>query len=93
MTISGNQLRAARALVGIGQEDLAASSNVSINTIRKMEARGRDRVRVRVETLERITDALEDAGVQFTGDDDGRLGVRLIEPDAAHAARRTARGR
>jgi transcriptional regulator with XRE-family HTH domain len=93
MAISGNQLRAARALAGIGQRELAESSNVSINTIRNMEARGPERVRVRLDTMERIIGALGDSGVEFTGEDDGRAGVRLVVPDAAHVARRAARGR
>ena len=93
MAISGNQLRAARALSGFGQRDLADASNVSINTIRNMEARGSERVRVHLETMERITYALREAGVGFIGDEDGRVGVRLVEPDPAHLARRAARAR
>jgi transcriptional regulator with XRE-family HTH domain len=67
MLISGNQLRAARALVGIDQKGLAEAANVSINTIRNMEARGSERVKVRTETLEAIIVALEQHGVRFLG--------------------------
>ena len=87
MIVSGNQLRAARSLVGIGQQELAESAGVSINTIRNMEARLADRVRVRSETLERITEALRRSGVEFTLDDDFRPGVRLRKPSPAHKIR------
>jgi DNA-binding XRE family transcriptional regulator len=37
--ITGNQLRAARALAEVDQKWLAEQSSVSVNTIRNMEAR------------------------------------------------------
>jgi hypothetical protein len=45
-----------------------------LNTIRKMESRGDERVRVRTETLEFLTKALREAGVQFNGYEDSRAG-------------------
>ncbi len=82
MAISGNQLRAARSLAGIGQQELAERSDISINTIRKMEGRGAERVRVRLETMEQIEHALSEFGVEFIKPDDGRAGVRLVKPSA-----------
>jgi transcriptional regulator with XRE-family HTH domain len=92
MAILGRQLRAARALAGMGQLALAEASDVGLNTIRKMEARGNEKVRVRTDTLELLTEALRDAGVEFTGEDDGRAGVRLIHPCPALVARRGRTG-
>lgn len=88
MAILGRQLRAARALAGLGQAELAEASDVGLNTIRKMEARADERVRVRTETLELLTEALREAGVEFTGEEDGRAGVRLINPSPAIVPRR-----
>lgn len=90
MALSGNQLRAARSLADISQQELADLSQISINTIRKMEGRGAERVRVRLETMERIEYALRESGVEFIRPDDGRAGVRLVEPsvELLHQRRR-----
>jgi transcriptional regulator with XRE-family HTH domain len=77
MSITGNQLRAARALIGVDRAALAEASGVSFNTIRNMEERGRDLVRVRSQTLEDIVVALEQLGVEFVGGRSGGRGVRL----------------
>jgi hypothetical protein len=55
-------------------------SGVSVNTIRNMEARGIERVRVRSETMESLKQALLELGVELIGEDDGRAGARLTEP-------------
>ena len=65
MSMTGNQLRAARALIGLEQADVAAKSGVSINTVRNMEAQGPNIVRVRLDTLLAVQAALEAAGVVF----------------------------
>ena len=93
MAISGNQLRAARALAGAGQRMLAEKSGVSVNTIRNMEARGEERVRARLETMDRLRDALLDLGVEFIGEDDGRAGVRLLKPSTELLRRRGSENR
>lgn len=77
MSVSGNQLKAARALVGLEQRDLSEAAEVGVNTIRNMEARGTETVRVRLETLERVTKALHQAGVEFIAENGGGAGVRL----------------
>ncbi|WP_245319537.1 helix-turn-helix domain-containing protein [Mesorhizobium temperatum] len=80
MAITGNQIRAARSLVGMEQIALADKAGVSANTIRNMEAFGAERVKVRTGTLDAVTDALRGAGVIFLDDGDtanGGPGVRL----------------
>ncbi|NKC47800.1 helix-turn-helix domain-containing protein [Ochrobactrum anthropi ATCC 49188] len=62
MAITGNQIRAARSLLGLEQVALAEKAGVSTNTIRNMEAAGTDRVRVRTDTLDAVTDALKANG-------------------------------
>lgn len=77
------QMRAARALLGIDQKQLAELSGVSLPTIQRMEA-SEGNVRGVVDTLTKVVEALERAGVQLIGDDaasvGGGRGVRLREP-------------
>jgi transcriptional regulator with XRE-family HTH domain len=82
MGVSGNQLKAARALAGLEQRELSEASSVSINTIRNMEARGPEVVRVRLDTMDRVTEALRQAGVEFIAENGGGAGVRLRKAGA-----------
>ena len=75
LTLS-RQLRAARALIGWEQTDLASKAEVAIGTIRRME--GSDGpIRGNADTLRRVQGALEAAGVEFLAEDNGGPGVRL----------------
>lgn len=80
--VTAAQLRAARALLGIDQRTLAAMAGVSLPTVQRMEA-SQGNVRGVVETLSRIVDALDAAGIELIGNDQpsqGRgRGVRLKE--------------
>jgi DNA-binding XRE family transcriptional regulator len=79
MPITGYQIKAARSLVGMEQVALAEKAGVSANTIRNMEAYGAERVKVRTDTLDAVTDALKASGVIFIdeGMSDGGPGVRI----------------
>lgn len=81
--ITSFQMRAARALLGIDQKTLAELAGVSLPTIQRMEA-STGNVRGVVETLMRVVDAFERAGVELIGEqarsDSGGRGVRLKEP-------------
>ncbi|MGV2187340.1 helix-turn-helix transcriptional regulator [Rhizobium rhizogenes] len=73
-------MRAARALLGIDQRQLAELAGISVPTIQRMEASA-DVVRGNVDTLMRLLAALDDAGIEVinpgaTSTDGGR-GVRL----------------
>jgi len=78
--ITGRQMKCARALLGIDQRMLAAAAGVSLPTIRRMEA-SQDNVRATVDTLVKVIQALEDAGVELIGEDaaslEGGRGVRI----------------
>ncbi|MBB3146709.1 transcriptional regulator with XRE-family HTH domain [Phyllobacterium trifolii] len=78
--ITAPQLRAARALLGIDQRQLAELAGVSVPTIQRMEA-SRHVVRGHVDTLMRLLAALEAAGVEVINEgavsQDGGRGVRL----------------
>lgn len=71
---SWNQLRAARALKGLSQADLAQMANVSTKTIKRAEA---GEPTVAVDTVERIRRSLEKAGVIFIESNGDGPGVRL----------------
>ena len=75
MVFSGNQLRAARALLGLNQAKFAELLGVAINTVRLMEGRGGEPVGGYASTRERVCEALKKQGVEFLSD--GESGVRL----------------
>ncbi|MGN6156656.1 MAG: helix-turn-helix domain-containing protein [Devosia sp.] len=81
--MTSGQLRAARALLAIDQKTLAAMADVSLPTIQRMEA-SEGVVRGTVETLTKVIEALNRAGVDLIGDnarsDAGGRGVRLHQP-------------
>jgi transcriptional regulator with XRE-family HTH domain len=81
--LTAAQLRAARALLGIDQQQLAAMSGVSLPTIQRMEA-SQGNVRGVIDTLIKVVEALNAAGIELLGDnarsDGGGRGVRFREP-------------
>jgi transcriptional regulator with XRE-family HTH domain len=84
--ITGPQLRAARALLGIDQRELARLAGLSPQTVQRMEACSGS-VRAVVDSLEKVVTALADAGVEMIAEGapsqgTGR-GVRLMERKAA----------
>lgn len=80
--ITGSQLRAARALLGIDQRRLAAMAGVSLPTVQRLEASGH-RVRGALETMTRLAKALDEAGIELIGAEHPSVGrgrgVRLKE--------------
>ena len=81
--MTSGQMRAARALLGIDQRQLAELSGVSLPTIQRMEASD-GTVRGMVESLTKVVEAFDRAGVELIGDNkasqDGGRGVRLKRP-------------
>jgi transcriptional regulator with XRE-family HTH domain len=89
--ITSQQMRAARALLGLDQRQLAALSGVSLPTIQRMEASD-GQVRSVVDTLVKVINALEAAGIEIIGENApsngvGR-GVRLKESVAGKSPKR-----
>lgn len=75
VTLSINrQLKAARALLGWEQRDLAEAAGVAIGTVRRMEGI-EGPVRGQHETVRKVQQALEAAGIEFLNH--GAPGVRL----------------
>jgi transcriptional regulator with XRE-family HTH domain len=79
MTLTtGNQLKAARALAGVDQQQIADSAKVNVNTIRNMEARGAKPITSSAVTIRRVQLALEALGIEFLNHT--QPGVRLSTP-------------
>jgi transcriptional regulator with XRE-family HTH domain len=73
------QLRAARALLGWRQEDVAQAAKISVATIRRVESQ-EGTLTGYVSTLLKIQTAFEQAGIQFIDDDEtGGFGVRMAK--------------
>ncbi|WP_082512381.1 helix-turn-helix domain-containing protein [Afipia sp. Root123D2] len=74
--VSIRQIKAARALLGWSQEDLAREASVSIPTVKRLEAL-KGELGGREGTAEKLRSALERSGVRFVGEDGKGIGVRL----------------
>ena len=74
LELTGEQIRAARALSRIEQAELARLAGLSIETIKRLE-RIRGPVEANTRTLRAIQEAFATLGVRFSGDQTGRIGV------------------
>ena len=83
--ITSAQIRAARAMLGMDQRMLAEKAGLSLPTIQRMEASD-GQVRGVVDSLVKVVQALESAGIELIGDNaqssGGGRGVRFREPKA-----------
>lgn len=79
--ITAGQMRAARALLGVDQRQLAELSGLSLPTIQRMEASD-GVVRGNVDSLMKLVTALNTAGIELIGEGatstGGGRGVRLV---------------
>lgn len=85
--ITSSQLRAARALLGWDQKQLAEFSGLSLPTIQRMESSD-DLIRGNIDSLTKILSAVKKAGVELIGESatstgQGR-GVRFIDKSDKH---------
>ena len=78
--ITADQLRAARALLGLDQRHLSELSGLSVPTIQRMEASD-GVIRGNVESLTKLITAPEAAGITFIAENapslEGGRGIRL----------------
>ena len=70
------QIRAARALLGWSQAQLARRAGLGLATLQRIE-RDEGIEKGKFSTVIKIQKALEQAGIHFTEDDTGEIGVRL----------------
>jgi transcriptional regulator with XRE-family HTH domain len=91
--ITAAQLRAARALLGIDQRELAQRCSLSLPTIQRMEG-SEGVIRGNVDSLMKLVEALSAAGIELIGEgaasSSGGRGVRL--KSAAGGDARTGQG-
>ena len=87
MNVAPGQIRAARALLGLEQSELARRAHVSVVTIRRIEATGVP-ARVTEATSDQVRQTLEQAGAEFILN-----GVRLRETPSPKASDRLTRMR
>jgi len=85
--IGAAQIRAARALLGIGQRELSRIAEIAVSTVKRIELA--DDVTGSARTLWKLQTALEKAGVEFIPADEHKgPGVRLKNKDSDHRRRR-----
>jgi len=75
VNITGAQIRAARALLGLSQEDVAKRATVSVPTVKRCETDLARSPHVTEPTRLLVIAALESAGIAFTNG--GEPGVKL----------------
>jgi transcriptional regulator with XRE-family HTH domain len=78
------QLRAARALLGWSQTELASRAGLSLPTVKRVE--GGFGPKVSEMARERLQHALEAAGIEFLEENGAGIGVRYRKP--GHLRRR-----
>lgn len=75
--ITGQQIRAAKAMLRWSGQQLAEESGLSLSTIRRVEMRDGVPEAQSIKTLMTIKQALESAGIEFIGTPDDGPGVRI----------------
>jgi transcriptional regulator with XRE-family HTH domain len=73
-----SQIQAARALLGWSQTTLARAAGIGLSTLQRIE-QGKGVVKGNFDTVLKIQKAFESAGIRFTEDEAGEIGVRLIK--------------
>ena len=76
MSITSEQVRAARALLRWEQRDLAEASGVSLPSVKRLETQP-GALAAQERTIAVLRNALEKAGVEFIAENGGGPGVRL----------------
>ena len=85
--IMASQIRAARALLGLSQRELAVLAEIGLATVKRIEAA--PDIRGAADTFWKIQTALEKAGIVFiSADQQGRQGVRLRDVAPSKGKRR-----
>jgi len=86
-----SQIRAARALLGWRQEDLAEAAGIGLATLARIE-QGTGVVQGNVSTIVKLQSTLELQGIHFINEPD-TYGVRLVPAAHSRSAKRGGAGR
>jgi predicted transcriptional regulator len=62
--LSSSQIRGARAILRLGQAELAEAADISLETVKRIESMEGE-LKIRLDTLTKIKTALEKAGIEF----------------------------
>ena len=90
--IEAAQIKAARALLGLGQAELSELAGVGLTTLKRMELS--DEISGSARSLWKIQTALETAGVEFiAADDEKGPGLRLKHKVRGKRVKRGMRGK
>ncbi|MET0294061.1 MAG: BLUF domain-containing protein [Phenylobacterium sp.] len=84
--LTGEVLRAARAMARLEQVDLAAAAGVSVETVKRLE-RLRGPVNANVRTLEALTTALRGHDIAIRSYADGSVGLFLLRGESQAGSR------
>jgi transcriptional regulator with XRE-family HTH domain len=76
LSITSEQIRAARALLRWEQRDLAAASGVSLPSVKRLEIQP-GVLAAQERTIKELRRAIEKAGIEFIAENGGGAGVRL----------------
>jgi transcriptional regulator with XRE-family HTH domain len=76
LSLTSEQLRAARALLRWEQRNLAEASGVSLPTVKRLETQPGE-LAAQERTIVELRKALETAGIYFIAENGGGAGVRL----------------
>ncbi|MCA0257145.1 MAG: transcriptional regulator [Proteobacteria bacterium] len=79
--ILGRQIAAGRILIGMGQDKLATAANISVPTLRRMEASTGPATGL-ANNVKAVKSALEAAGVVFVPENGEGPGVRLKKTES-----------
>ena len=73
-SVTGGQIRAARAILGVSAQDLADATKLSRGTIQRAEL---ESAQVTAANTDRIVEVLEEMGVIFIAENGEGPGIRL----------------
>src|ERR1700736_4433013 len=88
LSITSEQVRAARALLRWEQRDLAEASGVSLPSVKRLETQPGELV-AQERTIVELRKALEAAGIEFIAENGGGPGVRLRKPPIRNQPKKT----
>lgn len=74
--ITSSQIKAARAMAGMTVRVLAEKSNIAFSTLVRLESAGNEIPAGNIETLKKLTNTFEQAGIEFIGTPESGAGVR-----------------
>jgi transcriptional regulator with XRE-family HTH domain len=76
--ITSSQIKAARAMTGLTVRALAEQSNIAFSTLVRLESSGNAIPAGNIETLRKLIETFQAAGIEFIGTPENGAGVRWL---------------